>query len=100
MYVCMCACMYVCGLAWYNYDEAFRRDAAARHVVNWSGMHVELYNFHIFASTWVPQPSFIPLSRESVGALFRTTICRDSKLGRCVASCAVFSLSPSLCSLP
>jgi hypothetical protein len=34
------------GLAWYNYDEAFRRDAAARHVVDWSGMHVELYNFH------------------------------------------------------
>jgi hypothetical protein len=34
------------GLAWYNYDEAFRRDAAARHVVDWSRMHVELYNFH------------------------------------------------------
>ena len=34
------------GLAWYNYDEAFRRDAAARQVVDWSGMHVELYNFH------------------------------------------------------
>jgi hypothetical protein len=34
------------GLAWYNYDEAFRRDAAARHAVDWSGMHVELYNFH------------------------------------------------------
>ena len=27
------------GLAWCNYDEAFRRDAAARHVVDWSGMH-------------------------------------------------------------
>ena len=34
------------GLAWYNYVEAFRRDAAARHAVDWSGMHVELYNFH------------------------------------------------------
>ena len=52
MYVRMYVCTYVCGLAWYNYDEAFRRDAAARHVVNWSGMHVELYNFHISASTW------------------------------------------------
>ena len=30
------------GLAWYHYDEAFRRDAAARRVVDWSAMHVEL----------------------------------------------------------
>ena len=34
------------GQAWLNYDEAFRRDAAARHVSDWSCMHVELYNFH------------------------------------------------------
>ena len=31
------------GLAWRDYDEAFRRDAAARAVPDWSRMHVELY---------------------------------------------------------
>jgi hypothetical protein len=36
------------GQAWLNYDEAFRRDAAAR-----SCMHVELYPFHT-ASTRLP----------------------------------------------
>ena len=77
------------GLAWYNYDEAFRRDAAARHVVDWSGMHVELYNFHTSASTRVPQPSLAPLSRESIGASFGTTICRSWNLGCCVAARAV-----------
>ena len=37
-------------LAWCSY-EAFRRDAAARQVTNWSAMHVELYNFHTSAAT-------------------------------------------------
>jgi hypothetical protein len=77
------------GSAWYNYDEAFRRDAAARYVVDWSGMHVELYNFHTSVSTRVPQPSLAPLSRESIGASFGTTICRSWNLGRCVAARAV-----------
>jgi hypothetical protein len=55
----------------------------------WSGMHVELYNFHTSASTRVPQPSLAPLSRESIGASFGTTIYRSWNLGRCVAACAV-----------
>ena len=46
------------GLAWYHYDEAFRRDAAARRVVDWSAMYVELYNFHtsiaMQAAAWLP----------------------------------------------
>jgi hypothetical protein len=33
------------GLAWYNYDEAFRRDAAARHVVDWSGINCRIVQF-------------------------------------------------------
>ena len=77
------------GLAWYNYDEAFRRDAAARQVVDWSGMHVELYNFHTASTSRVVPTSSGPLSRESAGAQFGTTICRSWNLGRCVASRAV-----------
>ncbi len=56
------------GLAWYNYDKAFHRDTAARHVVDWSGMHVELHDFHSSALTRVLQPSLAPLSCKSIGA--------------------------------
>ena len=34
------------GLAWCHYDEAFRRDAAARAISDWSRVHLELYNYH------------------------------------------------------
>ena len=83
------------GLAWYNYDEAFRRDAAARQVTDWLAMHVELYNFHTSASTRLPPPPVGPVFRESTGASFGTTICRSWNLGRCVrlAQSAVISIS-------
>lgn len=32
------------GIAWANYDKAFRRDAAARNITDWSQMNVELFN--------------------------------------------------------
>ena len=76
------------SLAWHNYDEAFRCDAAACHVVDWSRMHVELYNFHTSASTRVPQPFLVPLSR-GIGDSFGTAICRSWNLGCCVAARAV-----------
>ena len=41
------------GMAWLNYDEAFHRVAAARHVFDWS---VELYNFHTVAARVPPSP--------------------------------------------
>lgn len=46
------------GTAWLTYDEAFRRDAAARHIIDRSHMNVELYNFHTSAySGWANPPS-------------------------------------------
>ena len=87
------------GLAWYNYDEAFRRDAAARQVTDWSAMHVELYNFHTSAATRLPPPPVGPVFRESTGASFGTTICRSWNLGRCVASRAVCRYL-HICDLP
>ena len=51
------------GLAWYNYDEAFRRDAAARQVTYWSAMHVKLYNFHTSAATRLLPPPVGPVFR-------------------------------------
>ena len=87
------------GLAWYNYDEAFRRDAAACQVADWSAMHLELYNFHTSAATRLPPPPVGPVFRESTGASFGTTICRSWNLGRCVASRAVCRYL-HICDLP
>jgi hypothetical protein len=68
------------GQAWLNYDEAFRRDAAAR-----SCMHVELYNFHT-ASTRLPATPTTRMLLESSGARFSTSICRSWNAGRCISS--------------
>jgi len=34
------------GPAWQTYDVAFRKDAAAPCLANWSKMNLDLYNFH------------------------------------------------------
>ena len=34
------------GPAWLNYDTAFRKDAAASLLADWSKMNLDLYNFH------------------------------------------------------
>jgi hypothetical protein len=47
------------GDAWRNYDEAFRRDAAARGLSDWSNMNVELFNIHTAAVVFrVPRVAF------------------------------------------
>ena len=38
------------GPAWLNYDTAFRKDAAASLLADWSKMNLDLYNFHTRAS--------------------------------------------------
>ena len=38
------------GKAWLHYDIAFRKDAAASGLVDWSHMNLDLYNFHTRAS--------------------------------------------------
>ena len=42
------------GQAWRDYDEAFRRVAAARAISDWSRVHVELYNYHTAALSQEP----------------------------------------------
>ena len=73
------------GQAWLNYDEAFRCDAAARHVSDWSSMHVELYNFHT-ASTRLPATPTTRMLPERSGAHFSTSICCSWNAGRCISS--------------
>ena len=35
------------GRAWLEYDLAFRKDAAASGLSDWSKMNLDLYNFHL-----------------------------------------------------
>ena len=39
--------------AWLNYDTAFRKDAAASILADWSNMNLDLYNFHTRTSSTV-----------------------------------------------
>ena len=41
------------GPDWLNYDMAFRKDAAASLLADWSKMHPDLNNFHTRASSTV-----------------------------------------------
>ena len=47
------------GPAWLNYDMAFRKDAAASLLADWSKMNLDLYNFHTRASGTVTGSSLV-----------------------------------------
>ena len=56
--------------AWLNYDMAFRKDAAAYFLTNWSQMNLNLYNFHTHASSTItgqsaPRPTSLPHTSAS-----------------------------------
>ena len=73
------------GLTWANYDKAFRRDAAARNVTDWSQMNVELFHYHSATSRLEiaqPRRSFI----EARGSPSSQFLCRSWNRGRCSAS--------------
>ena len=42
------------GPAWLNYDTAFRKDAAASLLADWSKMNLDLYNFHTLRPAPLP----------------------------------------------
>ena len=42
------------GAAWLNYDTAFRKDAAASLLADWSKMNLDLYNFHTLRPAPLP----------------------------------------------
>ena len=70
------------GLTWANYDKAFRRDAAARNITDWSQMNVELFNFHSAAShvDFAGQPR--RTSTEARGSP-SSQLCRSWNKGHC-----------------
>ena len=78
------------GLAWLEYDLAFRRDAAASGLNDWSKTNLDLYNFYLHSSTsssLLPQSS--PLSglpQSSSGSLdsrWQTPFCHSWNEGKC-----------------
>ena len=52
------------GLAWLEYDLAFRTDAAASGLNDWSKMNLDLYSFHLHSST---SSSLLPRSSSLSG---------------------------------
>ena len=49
------------GNVWLDYDQAFRKDAAATALSDWSKMNLELYNFHL-------QPPPIPTTHQPLSS--------------------------------
>ena len=81
------------GSAWCEYDEAFRRDAAARQITDWSNMHVELFNFHTGsggprsgASRSSLGATETPNRWEPRGTSSATTFCYSWNAGKCASS--------------
>lgn len=70
------------GRCWYDYDRAFRLEAAASSLQDWSTMKTDLYNYH----TSVGVKNAPPLSssnREPWGDQQASTSCRSWNLGAC-----------------
>ena len=87
------------GLAWFYYDEAFRRDAAARGVTDWSVMNVELFNFHTTAQSSSLTSRFPSTGAESSGSTSSVLPCRSWNAGRCISPNAVCRFRHS-CDVP
>jgi hypothetical protein len=83
--------------AWLTYDVAFRKDAAARGLFDWSSLNAELFNFHV-TSVRMTSPSHLsptpisgtPLargartpSREPRGTDSSHIICHSWNWGHC-----------------
>ena len=82
------------GLAWLEYDLAFRRDAAALGLNDWSKMNLDLYNFHLrspTSSSLQPRPSslsgFPQSSSCSPDSHRRTPFCHSWNAGQCWRPC-------------
>ena len=71
------------GKAWLHYDIAFRKDAAASGLVDWSHMNLDLYNFHTRATLLQTSPSSDVLSSSSRMLASSSIICRSWNNGTC-----------------
>lgn len=73
------------GKAWLHYDIAFRKDAAASGLADWSCMNLDLYNFHtcLPPQSQTSQRPSTSASSSSSGA-FSSNFCRSWNHGTCL----------------
>ena len=87
------------GRVWLNYDRAFRENAAAMRLTDWSTMNVQLYNFHAAGIAARGRSGDLATALEPTGDLSATTKCRSWNRSCCIAltgSCR-FAHSRSTC---
>ena len=73
-------------MAWFNYDDTFRRDPAARSITGWSNIHLELFAFYTSTPTTpsTPTPSG-PTDFDSSGSPSSRFDGHSCNSGRCSA---------------
>ena len=78
------------GTVWLAYDQAFREHAAATHLMDWSCMNVQLFNFHAAGSS-VRSSSLAQMSErvEPPGSSSSAIDCKSWKKGHCTAPYAL-----------
>ena len=85
------------GSAWCEYDKAFRQHAAASKLSDWSGINVQLFNFHT-AGSGLRSYVAANVSRTATGSSFEplgnnnkdcSVVCLSWNKGHCVARTAV-----------
>ena len=83
------------GSAWCEYDKAFRQHAAASKLTDWSGINVQLFNFHtagsgprsyVASSVSRTSSSFEPQGNQNSDC---SVVCLSWNKGHCVARAAV-----------
>ena len=85
------------GSAWLSYDRAFRRQAAACKLTDWSQLNPELFHFYVSGCVSVEHPTVAPPVQsvsptkpsrpadvmEASGAPSSSTLCHSWNAGRC-----------------
>ena len=69
---------YFSSAAWLEYDLAFRKDAAASGLSDWSRMNLDLYNFHLRSPAMASPP--LPRSSSSTASAPLPAASRDTSL--------------------
>ena len=85
------------GSAWLSYDRAFRRQAAAYKLTDWSHLNPELFHFYVSGCVSVEHPTVAPPVQsvsptkpsrpadvmEASGTPSSSTLCHSWNAGRC-----------------
>lgn len=76
------------GRVWLSYDQAFRENAAATNLTDWSQFNSTLFSFH--STGWSARSSrdFSDRQNEPHGAALSQIICKSWNCGHCVAPSA------------